>query len=136
VNKPNDTEQGKSMTGFETLSKAIERGDAESVADFLNVHPDEVRRWRPEPESGEQPTATGRRSPLDRGCDLITAVFITNPEGAELIVEHFRSHLEQLQLRQGRKTTLTAAEIETSLSHAKHEIERALDSLRAKQGSR
>jgi hypothetical protein len=136
VNKPNDTEQGKSMTGFETLSKAIERGDAESVADFLSVHPDEVRRWRREPESSEQPTTTGRRSPLDRGCDLITAVFLANPNGAELIVEHFRSHLEQLQLRQGRKTTLTAAEIETSLSHAKNEIERALDSLRAKQGSR
>lgn len=124
------------MTGFETLSKAIERGDAESVADFLNVHPDEVRRWRREPESSEQPTTTGRRSPLDRGCDLITAVFLANPEGAELIVEHFRSHLARLQAKQGKRSVMTFFEIEAFLSELKTKSERALDSLRASQDSR
>lgn len=117
------------MTGFETLEKAILRGSAESVADFLGVHPDEVRRWRREPESNEQPLATGRRSPLDCGCDLITAVFLENPEGAELIVEHFRSHLARLKAKQGRADLMTQSEVEAALHEITRKAQRALDSL-------
>lgn len=124
------------MSGFETLEQAIPRRASEPVADFLGVHPDEVRRWRREPESTEQPTATGRRSPLDRGCDLITAVFLENPEGAELIVEHFRSHLARLQARQGRKAVMSQSEIEAFLLEFKTKAERALDSMRAQKDSR
>lgn len=124
------------MTGFETLETAIPRGSAESVADFLGVHPDEVRRWRREPESSEQPLATGRRSPLDRGCDLISSVFLENPEGAELIVEHFRSHLARLKAKQGRADLMTQSEVEQALSEISRNAQRALDSLRAATESR
>lgn len=121
------------MSGFETLEQAIPRGDSDAIADFLGVHSDEVRRWRREPVSDEQPTATGRRSPLDRGCDLITAVFLTNPDGAELIVEHFRSHLARLQARQGRKAVMSQSEIEAFLLEIKTKSTLALDSMRAQK---
>ncbi len=119
------------MTGFETLERAIPRGSAEAVAGFLGVHSDEVRRWRREPTSDEQPQATGRRSPLDRGCDLITAVFLESPNGAELIVEHFRSHLARLKANQSKSELLSPSEIEHSLSEISRTVLRALDSLRA-----
>jgi len=124
------------MTGFETMEQAIPRGSAESVASFLGVHPDEVRRWRREPESNEQPLATGRRSPLDRGCDLITAVFLENPEGAELIVEHFRSHLARLKAKQGRASLMTQSEVQRALFEISQNAQRALDSIRAATESR
>jgi hypothetical protein len=91
----------RSMKAFLTLEQAIQRGEAEQVAYFLGESPDVVRRWKREPET-EEGTATGRRSPLDRVCDLITAVFLTNPEGADLIVEHVRAHLEMLKAVQSR----------------------------------
>lgn len=84
------------MQTFEVLEKAIPRGAAERVAQALHVTADYVRRWRREPTSDEAPLASGQRSPLDRVCDLIDAIFLANPQGACLIVEHVRAHYNAL----------------------------------------
>jgi hypothetical protein len=84
------------MESWEALEKAIPRANSEKVARLMNVVPDLVRKWRREPESDEAPTATGQRSPLDRIQDLIDAIYLTNPPGAGLIVNHVLSHHQNL----------------------------------------
>lgn len=124
----------RSMDAFETLEKAIRRTDAEQVARMIGEHPESVRRWRREPETGEG-TGTGRRSPLDRLCDLITAVFVVNPSGADLIVEHIRAHLESLKIAQGRKLS-EPGELEEKLRYAQMLMTEVSDELRANRSEK
>lgn len=84
------------MRSYEVLEKAIPRGLAERIGDLLHVSADYVRRWRREPLSDDAPTGSGQRSPLDRVCDLIDAIFLANPQGACLIVHHVKEHYDQL----------------------------------------
>jgi hypothetical protein len=92
------------MDGWRTLELAIPRDDSNRVAYLMGVHGNTVRTWRREPESDEE-CGTGRRSPLDRICDLISAVYRSNPQGAELIVEHIRAYLVDLKTAHDRKPT-------------------------------
>jgi hypothetical protein len=63
----------------------------------MNVVPDLVRKWRREPESDEAPTATGQRSIARPNLqDLIDAIYLTNPPGAGLIVNHVIEHHQNL----------------------------------------
>jgi hypothetical protein len=82
--------------GWTTLRRAIPDGVAKAVASRLHVCADHVRRWRREPLSDDAPLSSGQRSPLDRLCDLLDAVFLSYPVGAALIVEHVRDHYDQL----------------------------------------
>lgn len=82
--------------GWKTLQRAIPDGMAKAVAHRLSVSADHVRRWRRKPLSDEAPLSTGQRSILDRTCDLVDAVWLTNKLGAALIVEHVRHHYEEL----------------------------------------
>ena len=84
------------MHSYEVLEQAIPRQQSGRVAQILSVSADYVRRWRREPDSDESPTATGQRSILDRMCDLMDAVFLINPAGAGLIVNHIESHHDEL----------------------------------------
>jgi hypothetical protein len=124
----------RSMNGFSTLEEAIRREEAEQVAYFLGVSATVVRAWRREPET-EEGSATGRRSPLDRACDLIDAVYRVNPEGADLIFEHIRSHLESLKAARSRP----AVEIEDLKAQVKDLqaiVTRISDQLRTTEGSK
>lgn len=85
-----------SSEGWKTLRRAMPDRAVKGIALRLHVHPDHARRWRREPLSDETPLSSGQRSPLDRTCDLIDAIFLTHPAGAALIVEHVKSHYEQL----------------------------------------
>lgn len=80
------------MEAWEVLETAIPRKASVRIAQLLGVSADYVRRWRREPESDDAPMASGQRSILDRVCDLIDAVFLVNPSGAGLIVNHIESH--------------------------------------------
>jgi hypothetical protein len=82
--------------GWKTLEQAIPRGTAAAIAHKLHLAADYVRRWRREALGDDAPLASGQRSPLDRVCDLIDAVFLINPRGTVLIVEHVRKHYEGL----------------------------------------
>lgn len=84
------------MESYEVLEKAIPKKASAKVAQFLSVSVDYVRRWRREPESEESPAATGQRSILDRICDLIDAVFLVNPQGVPLIINHVNAHYRNL----------------------------------------
>lgn len=85
------------MEAWVTLKEAIPDGQVRAIAARMNVSYDYVLRWRREPTSDETPSATGRAaSPLGRVCNLVDAVFLTNPLGASLIVEHVVLHHEQL----------------------------------------
>lgn len=128
------TDFPRSMDAFETLEKAIRRLDAEHIARMVGEHAETVRRWRREPES-DQGTGTGRRSPLDRVCDLITAVFVIHPQGADLIVEHVRAHLGALKAAQGRKSC-EPAELEEKLRYAQMLMTEVSDELRARSNEK
>lgn len=84
------------MESWEVLEQAIPKKASERVAQILGVGGDYIRKWRREPESDDAPTATGQRSILDRICLLVDAVFIVNPTGTGLIVEHINAHHDEL----------------------------------------
>lgn len=84
------------METYEVLEQAIPKAKSGKVAQILSVSADYVRRWRREPDSDESPSATGQRSILDRICDLIDAVFLINPSGSGLIVNHINAHYDDL----------------------------------------
>lgn len=84
------------MESYEVLEKAIPKKMSAKVAQYLSISADYVRRWRREPDSDDAPTASGQRSILDRICDLIDIVFLINPQGSALIVNHVVNHHENL----------------------------------------
>lgn len=84
------------MESYEVLERAIPRKQSERVAKLLGVTATYIRQWRREPESDDEPQASGRRSILDRICDLIDAVFLVNPKGVGLIVEYINNHYHSL----------------------------------------
>ena len=84
------------MESYEVLEQAIPRAQSKRVALILRIDASLVRKWRREPESDESPTATGQRSILDRICDLIDAVFLVNPKGTGLIINHVNAHHRDL----------------------------------------
>lgn len=84
------------MESFEVLEKAIPRAASDRIGRKLGIGGSLVRKWRREPESDDAPTATGQRNLLDRVEDLIDEVYLINPPGAGLIVEHIDSHYHAL----------------------------------------
>ena len=84
------------MEAWRTLRAAIPNRTALEVARQMHVTRDFVLRWRREPLSDEAPLATGMASPLSRTIELINAVFLVNPVGPSLIVEHVSLHWEML----------------------------------------
>ncbi len=81
---------------WKTLRRAIPDRAAKAVAFRLNVSADHVRRWRREPLSDDAPLSSGQRSPVDRVCDLLDAVFLVSPSGAAYIVDHVAAHHQSL----------------------------------------
>lgn len=84
------------MESYEVLQRAIPELQSPKVAKFLGVSANYVNRWRRRPSDDEEPTATGQRSILDRVTDLIDVVFLINPTGTGLIVEHISAHHDEL----------------------------------------
>jgi phage gp29-like protein len=84
------------MESWEVLERAIPRSASGRVAQLLGIGADYVRKWRREPESEDAPTASGHRSILDRICNLLDAVFLVNPSGAGLVVNHIIEHHQDL----------------------------------------
>jgi hypothetical protein len=89
------------MDGYLTLKAAIPHGAADAIGYDMGVLGDTVRKWCREPGTDED-AGTGRRSPLDRVCDLITAVLKHDEPGAEMIADHVRSHLENEKARKNK----------------------------------
>lgn len=90
VEKPRSTE------GWKALRLAIPTGVLKEVAHRYGVTADHLRRWMREPLSDEAPLASGQRSPVDRACDLMDAVMLSNPVGVAHIREYIDSHHDQL----------------------------------------
>jgi hypothetical protein len=82
--------------GWKTLRRAIPDGESKAVAHRLHLHEDHVRRWRRKPFSDDAPLSNGQRSPLDRFCALLDAVFLSYPTGAALLLSHVQNHHETL----------------------------------------
>jgi hypothetical protein len=119
----------RSMDGWRTLDAAIPRGLADRVADFLRIHPNTVRSWMREPQTDDD-VSTGRRSPLDRSCELLTAIYLVNPAGADLLLEHLRSHVESLKETQ-RPRPLGPGELEEKIQQAQLLLQQLADEVRA-----
>jgi hypothetical protein len=83
--------------GYEVMREAIRPEDVERIAARLGAHPDTVRRWCRPPESNEQPTESGRRSPYDAFLDLVESDFLDNPDGSALLVDGAKTRLLELQ---------------------------------------
>ena len=120
------------MDGYLTLRTAIPRAAADAIAYALGVHGNTVRTWCREPGTDDD-AATGRRSPLDRVCDLIDAVFDLDEvgeENAELIVDHIRGHLETLKAGRSRRAP-EVRELEEKVQKAQLLITEISNDLRA-----
>jgi hypothetical protein len=94
------------MKSWQILKQAIPRGASEQVAHKLHVSADLVRRWRREQLSEDAPLESGKRSPLDRICDLLDEVFLVNPQGAHLIASAVQDHYEGLAERHAPRAAL------------------------------
>ena len=116
------------MESWEVLEKAIPRAASGRVAQLLSVGADYVRKWRREPESDDSPTASGHRSILDRICNLLDAVFLVNPPGAGLIVNHIVEHHQSL-LEVHALPIRTEADKAKSVSHLLTEATEAINRL-------
>lgn len=84
------------MKSHEVLQKAIPETTSPKVAKFMGVVGSLVNAWRRRPSDDDEPNGTGKRSPLDRICELIDVVWLINPDGTGLIVQHIRSHHNKL----------------------------------------
>lgn len=90
------------MDAYLTLKQAIPRGEADAVAYKMGVVGATVRTWCREPGTDDDAN-TGKRSPLDRVCDLITAVCEeVDVEHAELIAAHVQGHLANEKAKRNR----------------------------------
>jgi|SRR5262245_7863414 len=112
------------MNGWEVLEEAIPRGEADAIANLLGCSGDTVRRWRREPEAGDD-MSTGRRSPLDTILLLINAVFTRYPPGVDLIVD--RIVAERANLRNIHGQTTPIGELESELRDAILKMARVAD---------
>lgn len=98
------------MDPSQTLREAIPNRMAAEVARQMHVSRDFVLRWRRPTLSDEAPFGTGMASPLSRTLDLINAVFLVNPAGPSLIVEHIVLHWEMLARTHGIEVYETSRE--------------------------
>jgi len=101
------------MESYEVLQQAIPNKMSGRVAQLLGVTADYIRRWRREPDSEDAPNASGQRSILDRICDLIDVVFLVNPKGTSLIVNHINSHYRNLLDMHAQPMNTQASRAET-----------------------
>jgi len=119
---PPRAEEVPMAKGWEVLSRAIPYGEAEEVAEGMNVSLDIVHRWMRPPSTAEEPTATGRRNPIDYALRLMKEVHSVNPEGAHLIVDAFVSGLAKLERKRSGQV-IPIAEIESRLRARAREFE-------------
>jgi len=82
---------------WQTLRAAIPERSCATVARHLRLNPDYVSRWVQRPFSDEAPLANGKRSILDRMDDLMGAIFLVNPLGPALIIDHLQSNYDELR---------------------------------------
>jgi hypothetical protein len=122
------------MNGWEILEEAIPRGEADAIANLLGLSGDTVRRWRREPEAGDD-MSTGRRSPLDVILLLINAVYTRNPQGAELIVERVIGEISNLRRIHGHTETMPIEQLEGELRSAIKSMARVADQFAGVNGN-
>jgi hypothetical protein len=125
------------MNGHLTLAAAIPHGAAKRIGYDLNVHETTVHKWCREPETDDE-MASGRRSPYDRACDLITAVYRCDPQlgpdGARRIVMGIVSHLDDLESdAEERRQPLEPGELEKKLERAEIALAEIRSELRAQR---
>jgi hypothetical protein len=121
------------MDGYLTLKKAIPPGLADAVAYYMGVTGDAVRKWCREPikKKHAQP---GRRNPLDRICDLLTAVHKVDKPHARLILQHINDHFEDLEAEADEsRRPLSQHELEEQLQRVELELAKAKSELRARR---
>ena len=125
----------RSMNGYLTLRAAIPHAAAGQIGYDLNVVASTVHKWCRPPETDKE-MASGRRSPFDRACDLISAVYrcdpTLGPQGARLIVMGIVSHLDDLESdAEQRRQPLEPVELEKKLERAEMALAEIRSELRA-----
>lgn len=125
------------MNGHLTLREAIPHGTADAIGYDLNVIGATVRKWCRAPET-DKDMASGRRSPFDRVCDLISAVYRCDPDlgpqGARQIVMGIVSHLDDLESdAEQRRQPAESAELEKKLERVEIALAEIRSALRAQR---
>ena len=124
------------MNGHLTLRAAIPYGAAYDIGYDLNVHETTVRKWCREPETDEE-MGSGRRSPLDRFCDLLSATYRSDkklgPPGARQILMHAVRHLDNLESDADEQRSIGPHELEERLRRAETELAEVKAQLGAQQ---
>lgn len=98
---PFNSQMDQHRQPYTALDAAIPRGGAERVGRILGFDEEDaghiVRRWCREPETRATPNGTGRRSPLDRMCQLLDAVFLVNPDGPGVLLQFLNEYVAELR---------------------------------------
>lgn len=110
------------MNGWQVLDEAIPRGEADEIAALMGVSENTIQRWCRKPLSDEDHDATGRRNPVDYFLRLINALYVRNPQGAELVIDRIMSERAVLRKRHGRIEQPTPAEMESALRQIGREV--------------
>lgn len=120
------------MDGYLTLKQAIPRGYADAVAYKMGVVGATVRSWCREPGTDEDAN-TGKRSPLDRFNDLVTALCEeVSVEAAELVVECAKGHLASEKAKRERRAPISV-ELQQKVDSAQLLLSEISNDLRAQR---
>jgi hypothetical protein len=114
------------MEAWEVLEQAIPRGEAERIAKLMMCSVDTVRRWRREPEAGDE-AATGRRSPLEELMLMFDALNARHPEGIDDIEDFVISAAAERRRIRGQNKPISDAEAERELRAAARACKDAAD---------
>lgn len=117
------------MNGWEVLSGAIPRGEADDIAVLMGVSQNTIQKWCREPLSDEEPEATGRRNPVDYFLRLVNALYARHPEGAEMVFDRVQHERAVLRKRHGRVDQPTPAEMESALRQIGREVAEMADAI-------
>lgn len=110
------------MKPHQVLEIAIPRGKAEIVAMALStprkpVSAGTVRSWRRRPESRDDPTATGRSSPLEDFLPFFIALFsgTEKGQGADVVVAFLTDLAMDMHVAQGHIEPMADGEMRDKL---------------------
>lgn len=119
------------MEGYLTLKKAIPPGLADTVAYYMGVTGDAVRKWCREPIK-KKDARPGRRNPVDRICDLLGALYKVDIAKARLVRQHIDDYCEDLEAEADQiRRPLSYRELIDQIERAELELGKAKAELRA-----
>jgi hypothetical protein len=115
--------------GYKMLEKVIPYGAAAEVAKLMGVSLSTLDRWTAKPLTTEDPDARGRRNPIDYFIQLYNAVFLVNPDDADLLIDRVLQERARLRRIHKRDKAMPPEQVEGVLREASRQLDQAADAI-------